>query len=192
MDILVLLQPIEESLSKATLRQMSRVILAVLAMTGRVTMLGLSRWAEEDGSHRSIQRFCNTTIQWVQVFWQFFSQQLVRKEAVYIVAVDESVISTAEKKTYGLDHFFSGLRQKVIPGLSFFVVSLVGVSQWRSYPVSVEQTVRNEEEKAARKAKTEAKNVKSAESKRKRDAPNCLCLWSICSIIVVRFAESRP
>ena len=41
MDILALLQPIEDSLSKATLRQMSRVILAMLAMTGRVTMLGL-------------------------------------------------------------------------------------------------------------------------------------------------------
>jgi len=36
---------------------MSRVILAMLAMTGRVTMLGLSRWAEAGGSYRSIQRF---------------------------------------------------------------------------------------------------------------------------------------
>jgi hypothetical protein len=42
MDILALLQPIEDGLSKATLHQMSRVILAMLAMTGRVTMLGLS------------------------------------------------------------------------------------------------------------------------------------------------------
>ena len=60
MDILALLQPIEDSLSKANLRQMSRVVLAVLAMTGRVTMLGLSRWAEDGGSYRTIQRFYNT------------------------------------------------------------------------------------------------------------------------------------
>ena len=33
MDILALLQPIEDSLSKATLRQMSRVFLAILAAT---------------------------------------------------------------------------------------------------------------------------------------------------------------
>ena len=64
MDILALLQPIEESLSKATLRQMSRVILAMLAMTGRVTMLGHSGWAETGGSYRTIQRFTNTTIPW--------------------------------------------------------------------------------------------------------------------------------
>ena len=67
MDILALLQPIEHSLSKAALRQMSRVILAMLAMTGRVTMLGLSRWAEAGGSYRSIQRFYHTAIPWGQV-----------------------------------------------------------------------------------------------------------------------------
>jgi hypothetical protein len=171
MDILALLQPIEDSLSKATLRQMSRVMLAMLAMTGRVTMLGLSRWAEDGGSYRSIQRFYNTAIPWAQVFWQFFSQHLLRKEEVYLLAGDESVISKAGKKTYGLDHFFSGLQQKVIPSLSFFVVSLVSVSQRRSYPVCVEQTVRSEEEKAVCKAKKEAKNVKSTEPKRKRGRP---------------------
>jgi putative transposase len=171
MDILALLQPIEDSLSKATLRQMSRVILAMLAMTGRVTMLGLSRWAEDGGSYRTIQRFYNTAIPWAQVFWQFFSQHLLRKEEVYILAGDESVVSKAGKKTYGLDRFFSGLQQKVIPSLSFFVVSLVSVNQRRSYPVCVEQTVRSEEEKAACKAKKEAKNVKSAEPKRKRGRP---------------------
>jgi len=47
MDILALVQPINGCLSKTTFRQMSPVIFAVLAMTGRVTMLGLSRWAGE-------------------------------------------------------------------------------------------------------------------------------------------------
>jgi hypothetical protein len=37
--------------------------------------------------------------------------------------------------------------------------------------VCVEQTVRSEEEKAACKARKEAKNVKSAEPKRKRGRP---------------------
>lgn len=171
MDILALLQPIEDRLSKATLRQMSQVILAMLAMSGRVTMLGLSRWAEDGGSYRGIQRFYNTAIPWVQVYWQFFSQHLQQKDGVYILAGDESVISKAGKKTYGLDRFFSGLQQKVIPSLSFFVVSLVSVSQRRSYPVCVEQTVRSEEEKAACKAKKEAKKVKSAEPERKRGRP---------------------
>jgi len=111
MDILALLQPIEDSLSKATLQQMSRIIIAMLAMTGRVTMLGLSRWAGKGGSYRTIQRFYYTAIPWAQVFWQFFSQRLLQKEEVYILAGDESVVSKAGKKTYGLDRFFSGLQQ---------------------------------------------------------------------------------
>lgn len=171
MDILALLQPIEDSLSKTTLQQMSRVILAMLAMTGRVTMLGLARWAGKGGSYRTIQRFYNTAIPWAQVFWQFFSQYLFQKGSIYILAGDESVVSKAGKKTYGLDHFFSGIQQKVIPSLSFFVVSLVNVSQRCSYPLCVEQTVRSQEEKTASKVKKEAKKAKSGEPKRKRGRP---------------------
>jgi putative transposase len=171
MNILALLQPIEDSISKRTLHQMSRVMKAMLAMTGRVTMLGLSRWAEDGGSYRTIQRFYHTTIPWAQVLWQLFSQHLLRKEEVYILAGDESVVSKAGKKTYGLDRFFSGLQQKVIPSLSFFVVSLVSVKQRHSYPLCVEQTVRSAEEKAACKARKEAKKAKSDQPKRKQGRP---------------------
>ena len=115
------------------MRQMSRVILAMLAMTGQVTMLELARWAGKGGSYRTIQRFYNTDFPWAQVLWQFFSQRLLCKEEVYILAGDESVIGKAGKKTYGLDQFFSGLQQKVIPSLSFFVVSLVSVNQRHAY-----------------------------------------------------------
>jgi len=142
MDILAPLQSIEDSLSKATLQQMSQVIIAMLAMTGRGDHVGTSALAGKGGSYRSIQRFYYTAIPWAQVFWQFFSRRLFQKGGVYILAGDESVVGKAGKKTYGLDRFFSGLQQKVIPSLSFFVVSLVSVSQRRSYPICVEQTVR--------------------------------------------------
>jgi putative transposase len=71
-DILALLQPIQNSVSKTTLRQLSRIIVAMIAMTGRVTMLGLSLWTEKGGSYRSVQRFFYTAIPWAQVFWVFF------------------------------------------------------------------------------------------------------------------------
>jgi putative transposase len=77
MDILAPLQPNKVILGKTTLRQMSRIIIAMLAMTGRVTMLGILRWAGEGGSYRTIPRFYNTTIPWAQVFWQFFRQRLL-------------------------------------------------------------------------------------------------------------------
>ncbi len=50
------------------MRQLSRIILALLAMTGRVTMLGLSRWAGKGDSYRTIQRFFYTAIPWGIVF----------------------------------------------------------------------------------------------------------------------------
>lgn len=134
-------------------------------------MLGLSRWAGDGGSYRTIQRFYQTAIPWAQLFWQCFSQSLWQKEAVYILAGDECVVSKAGKKTYGLDHFFSGLQQKVIPSLSFFVLSLVSVQQRRSYPLSIEQIIRSSEEKAASQAKKAEKKVKATAPKRKRGRP---------------------
>jgi hypothetical protein len=63
-EILALLQPIEQNITKTTLRQMSRIITAIIAMGGRVTMLGISRWAGIGGSYRSVQRFFYTGIPW--------------------------------------------------------------------------------------------------------------------------------
>ncbi|HEY5137902.1 MAG TPA: transposase, partial [Methylococcales bacterium] len=73
--------------------------------------------------------------------------------------------------TYGKDIFFSGLLKRVIPGLSFFSLSLVSVKQRRSYPLRVEQTVRSAEEKAASQVKKQAKKAKAEGEKRKRGRP---------------------
>jgi len=48
-DILALLQCFDTSLEGTCLRQLGRIMLALLVMTGRVTMLGISRWAGKDG-----------------------------------------------------------------------------------------------------------------------------------------------
>jgi len=171
MDILALLQPIQNSVSKTTIRQLSRLIPAMLAITGRVTMLGLSRWTEKGGSYRTVQRFFYTTIPWAQVFWAFFYEHLLDQQDTYLLAGDECVITKAGEKTYGLDCFFSGLLKKAIPGLSFFTLALISVKQRRSYPVCMEQTVRTEEEKAASRAKKQAKEAKPLGPKRKPGRP---------------------
>jgi len=167
MDILALLQPIQNSVSKTTLRQLSRVIPAMIAMTGRVTMLGLSRWTEKGGSYRTIQRFFYTAIPWAQVFWTFFCEHLLDQQDTYLLAGDESVITKAGEKTHGLDYFFSGLLKKAVPGLSFFTLALISIKQRRSYPVCMEQTVRTAEEKAA----SQAKKAKAEGPKRKPGRP---------------------
>jgi hypothetical protein len=86
---------------------------------------------------------------------------------------DESVVTKAGEKTYGLDWFYSGLLQKVVPSLAFFALALVNVKERRSYPMRVEQTIRSAEEKAASKAKAEARKAKkkSTEEKRKVGRP---------------------
>ena len=174
-NILALLQPIENSVSKTTMKQMSRVITAMIAMTGRVTMLGLSRWAGTGGSYRTIQRFFYTTIPWAQIFWLFFQKHLLDEEDTYLLAGDECVVTKAGKETYGLDYFFSGLLKKAVPSLSFFTLALVSVKQRRSYPIQVEQTLRSPEEKASSQVKKQARKAKSDEPKRKRGRPKGSC-----------------
>ena len=174
-NILALLQPIENSVSKTTMKQMSRIIIAMIAMTGRVTMLGLSRWAGTGGSYRNIQRFFYSSIPWAQVFWAFFESHLLDKTDTYLLAGDESVVTKAGKETYGRDYFFSGLLKKAVPSLSFFTLALVSVKQRRSYPLRVEQTVRSAEEKANSQVKKQALKAKSEEPKRKRGRPKGSC-----------------
>jgi len=174
-EILALLQPLEHSISKTTLRQISRVITAMIAMSGRITMLGISRWSGSGGSYRSIQRFFYTAIPWPQVFWDFFQSKLMKKEDAYLLAGDECVVTKSGKKTYGLDYFFSGLLKRSVPSLSFFTLALVNVRERRSYPILMEQTIRSAEEKAKSQAKKQAQKARAEEPKRKRGRPKGSC-----------------
>jgi putative transposase len=173
MNILALLQCIQPNLSKTNLRRMSRITQAMLSMTGRVTMLGLSRWAGKGGSYRTVQRFFNAAIPWPEVFGQFFQEHLYRPEGEYFLVGDESVVTKSGKETHGLDYFFSGLLSKVVPGLAVFSLALVSVEERRSYPLRVEQVVRSAAEKAAAKARRKKKPAKRDQSKapKKRGRP---------------------
>ena len=89
-DILSLFSVLYPHLSTTSVRQFSRVVLGLLAMTGRVTMLNMSRWTSEGGSYRTVQRFFNTVIPWGTVYWVFFTTYLLDRESAYILAGDES------------------------------------------------------------------------------------------------------
>lgn len=148
---------------------MSQVIYGMLVASGRITMLGLSRWTEKGGSYRTIQRFYHTVLPWEAIQWWFFRMRFLKLKDDYIASGDEVVVGKAGKATHGLDRFFSGLQQRVIPGLSFFAFSLVNVREERSYPLQVTQTVKSAAEKAVSKAKAEAK--KRNTEKRKPGRP---------------------
>ena len=157
MDILACLQCLQATVPRTTLRQCRRIAMAMLVMTGRVTMLGLSRWAGPGGSYRTVQRFFATVIPWATLFWVFFRHQVYRSEDVYLLVGDEVVVTKAGKITHGLDRFFASLYGKPVPGLAFFTLALVSVQARRSFPLRVEQVVRSDAEKAASKAKAAAK-----------------------------------
>ena len=171
MDIVALLHCLQPTVTKTTRRQFSRITLAMLVMTGRVTMLGLARWTGPGGSYRTVQRFFSTVIPWATLFWVFFRQHVYRPEDVYLLVGDEVVATKAGKHTHGLDRFFSSLYGKPVPGLAFFALSLVSTQQRRSFPICVEQVVRSDAEKAARKAKADAKKPSSSPPKRRPGRP---------------------
>ena len=171
-DILALLQPIAPLISKTTFRQLSRVMFGMLAMTGRVTMLGISRWAGKGGSYRTIQRLYSTALPWLEIFCNLFRMLLFQPGDEYILAGDEVVVSKAGDETYGKDCIFSSLAKRPIPGLAFFAFSLINLRLRRSSPIQMEQIVRSAEEKAACKAKAQArKSKKKSGEKRKPGRP---------------------
>jgi DDE superfamily endonuclease len=171
MDILALLQCLQPTVTKTALRQCSRIVLAMLVMTGRVTMLGLSRWAGTGGSYRTIQRFFATALPWATLFWVFFRHHLYQAAEVYLLVGDEVVATKAGKHTYGLDRFFASLYGKPVPGLAFFTLALVSVQARRSFPLRVEQVVRSDAEKAASKAKAASKKAKAPCAPRRPGRP---------------------
>lgn len=169
--IVELLQSIAPVVEPTTLGQLSQVLYGMLVAPGRLTMLGLSRWTEKGGSYRTIQRFYQSVIPWKTLQWSFFRQSFFQPADEYIIAGDEVVVSKAGRKTHGLDRFFSGLQQQVIPGLSFFGLSLVNVREEKSYPLQASQTVKSAEEKATSQAKAAAKQVKKSTEPKKPGRP---------------------
>ena len=170
-DIVALLQCTRPHLTATTVRQLSRIIVALVAMTGRVTMRGIARWAGPGGSYRTIQRFFATLIPWGILFWVFFRHHLYCPGDVYLVAGDDVIVTKAGKHTHGLDRFFASLYGKPVPGLAFFTLSLVSVQARRSFPLRVEQVVRSDAEKAASKAKAAAKKSKGPRATRRLGRP---------------------
>jgi putative transposase len=170
-DILARLLCLQPYVPMTTIRQLSRIALALLCMTGRVTMLGIARWSGTGGSYRTIQRFFATVIPWGHLLWIFFRQHLLRADDVYLLAGDEVVVTKAGKKTFGVDRFFSSVYQHPVPGLAFFSLALVSTKERRAFPVRMEQVVRTEAEKAASKAKAAAKQTPEPAPKRKPGRP---------------------
>jgi len=130
--------------------------------------MGISRWTGKGGSYRTIQRFFNEIIPWSLVFKLFFETHLSHAEGEHFLVGDECVATKSGKETYGLDHFFSGLLNKVVKGIAIFILAVVDVNERCSYPLSVEQVVRAAAEKEAAQAKKKTKAKKAPNAPKKK------------------------
>ena len=137
-DIMVLLACLSQCVEPTPLRQLGRVIEAMLSMSGRVTMRGLSRWSGQGGSYRTIQRFFNTSVNWCHLNWLLIRHHVLDADDVVLMSGDHVVVTKAGKMTYGLERFFSSLYGKTVPGLCFLSLSLLSVKRRTSYPVMTE------------------------------------------------------
>jgi putative transposase len=105
-EIIATLGTLSPHLNRRTLNQLTIIVEAVLAMTGRVTMLGLSRWTEKGGSYRTVQRFFGEKIEWSMLRWQLVKQHLNGAKGVWLLTGDEVVVTKSGKETHGLGIFF--------------------------------------------------------------------------------------
>jgi len=167
-NILPILLALSPALPTTTCRQLHRIVLAMLCMTGRITQLGISRWTDNGGSYRTIQRFFHTSIDWSEVQWLFFQLTVKYQDAVYLLAGDESPVSKSGKKTHGVDWFFSSIHDKVMRGLGFFSIALIDVTKRQAYSLCTEQIVRSEEEKEQAKKRKELRKPRSRQSSPKK------------------------
>lgn len=177
-DIIALFQCIEQMLNTTTLRQLTTVVTAMLSMTGRVTMRGLSRWSGKGGSYRTIQRFYNSKIIWGQLNWQLVRQHVWDGQTELVLAGDETVVTKAGKRTFGLDRFFSSIAKRVVPSLSFFAISVINPSKCMSSVISMTQLTRNQStsgksrpkpKQAAKKKHNKRGRPKGRKNKNRRD-----------------------
>lgn len=138
-DIVTLSLCIAPLMNKTTLNVLCQVIEAMLSSSGRVTMVGLSRWTGRGCSYRTIQRFFAQRREWGALLWAVVEAHLVKEKRGWLLAVDEVVVSKAGKATHGVGRFYSSIAGRPIGALSFLAGSVVDVTARKAYPVQIEQ-----------------------------------------------------
>lgn len=129
------------------------LINGLLCMSGSKTMLNISRYTKEEVCYKTIERFYNRTIPWLEM-----NLMLIMKFVSYselLLASDETLSSKSGKNTFGIDYFFSSILQKPIKSLCFSGLSIIIPDKSKSYPLLLSQLIFTPEEKEIAKQKKE-------------------------------------
>ena len=142
MDLCALFQGLHPSMTPTTLRQLPRLAFARLVRTGRVTMRGISRWAGQGGSDRTVQRLFAQARPWALLVGVCCRQHVYRPGDGYLLAGDDVVVTTAGPHPYGLERGFARRSSQGVPGVSCCALAGVSIQERRSCPIRVAQRVR--------------------------------------------------
>jgi len=132
-EIIAILNTLSPHLNLRTLKQMTLVVEAMLTMTGRVTMLGLSRWTEKGGSYRTVQRFFKEKIEWSALRWQLIKLHTGEAKGVWLLVGDEVMVTKSGKETHGLGIFFLLFTTRHCPDCVFLICHCC---RWKHEPLT--------------------------------------------------------
>jgi putative transposase len=173
-EITTTLTTLHPLVNATTYRQLTVVAQALMVMTGRITMLSISRWAGKGGSYRTIQRFFGKTIPWDSLNWMLAKASMVEAAGVILIAGDATTVTKSGKNTFGLGRFFSSIYSRAVPGIAFQTLSLLDVDKRKSWPMLVEQILPKPKQETPTAAKVEKKKrgrgrPKGSKNKKRRD-----------------------
>ena len=104
------------------------------------------------------------------LFWMFFRQHVYRSDEGLPAGRRRSRSHKAETHPWPGPVLFQSVWQAGARA-AFFTLSLVSIQQRRSFPIHIEQVVRNDAEKAASKAKADAKKQGPSTAQRRPGRP---------------------
>lgn len=173
-DICTLLICLRPLLDTSTYRQLQVISQTLLMMTGRITMLSISRWAEKGCSYRTVQRFFTKNIPWGALNWAIAKSFLKQYAGDIIIAGDATTVTKSGKKTFGLGRFFSSIYSRAVPGIAFQTLSLLNTKMRMSWPILIEQILPKPKQKKSTCPKSKKKKrgkgrPKGSKNKNHRD-----------------------
>jgi putative transposase len=137
-NMLGLFACLSPSLEPPPLRHLGRVIEAMLALRGRVTLRGLARWSDKGGRDRTLQRVCTTTLPWGPLHWLRMRQHWLAAAEGVVMRGDEGDVPQAGQPTSGFERFWASLSGPAGPGRGVRRFSLLRVQRRTSYPAVTE------------------------------------------------------
>lgn len=143
----------------------SFIIAAMLSMSGNKTMLNISRYTKNEACYKTIERFYNRVIPWLEMNLLLIMKFISFSELILLLGSDETVASKAGKKTFGIDYFFSSILQKPIKSICFSGLSIIIPEKNKSYPLLMSQLIFTPEEKEIAKQKKEKKKKSKGNKK---------------------------